>query len=292
MTELQQVRIGPDRVLEVLRGGAPRGPVVLAHHGTPSTATFWEEWSLPFAEAGVQLVAYSRPGYGGSSPAPGRSVADAAADTVAVLDALAIGSVVALGYSGGGPHALAVGALAAGRCRGVVAVAGVAPCDDPELFLAGMGEENVAEFGAALAGRTALEQWMAQQGAPQLEASGDEIADALGDLLDETDRQVLAAGWADGLAAEFHRVAQHGTAGWVEDDLAFVRDWGFDPAEMSVPVTLWHAGRDRMAPVDHSRRLAATLPDVTYHEVPDLGHLALLVHRRSYVVACCRRLGE
>jgi pimeloyl-ACP methyl ester carboxylesterase len=292
VTQLHQVRLASDRVVEVLRGGAPRGPVVVAHHGTPSTATFWEEWSQPFAEAGLQLVAYSRPGYGASSPMPGRSVADAAADTMAVLDELGIGSIVALGYSGGGPHALAVGALAAHRCRGVVAVAGVAPCTDPAEFLAGMGEENVAEFGAALAGRARLEQWMREQGAPQLEATGDEIAGALGDLLDETDREVLAAGWAEGLAAEFHRVREHGTAGWVDDDLAFVRDWGFDPAEMAVPVTLWHAGRDRMAPVEHSRRMAAALPEVTYHEVPDLGHLALLVHRRSYVVACCRRLCE
>jgi pimeloyl-ACP methyl ester carboxylesterase len=169
-------------------------------------------------------------------------------------------------------------------------VAGVAPCTDPAQFLAGMGEENVAEFRAALAGRAPLEHWMAEQGAPQLAASGAEIADALGDLIDETDRQVLAAGWADGLAGEFHRVRDHGTSGWVDDDLAFVRDWGFDPAEVSVPVTLWHAGRDRMAPVEHSRRLAEALPEVTYHEVPDLGHLALLVHRRAYVIACCRRL--
>jgi pimeloyl-ACP methyl ester carboxylesterase len=292
VTDLELVRLGPHRVLEVLRGGAARGPVVLAHHGTPTTATFWADWSDTLAAAGLRLVAYSRPGYGASTRVEGRVVADAATDSVALLDALGIGPVVSLGYSGGGPHALAVGALAADRCRGVVVVAGVGPCRDPQQFVAGMGEENVAEMGAALAGRAELEQWMSREGEPMLGATGEQIAAALGDLLDETDRAVLADGWADGLAAEFHRVAEAGTAGWVDDDLALTRPWGFEPDQVTVPVTIWHAGRDRMAPVAHSRALAAELPDVTYHEVPDLGHLALLRHRRGYVVECARTLAR
>ncbi len=290
MTDVELVRLGPDRVLEVLRGGADRGPVVLAHHGTPSTATFWSDWSDAFGAAGMRLLAYSRPGYGSSTRVEQRTVADAAADSVALLDALGIGTVVSLGYSGGGPHALAVGALTPQRCRGVVVVAGVGPCRDPEQFLAGMGEENVAEFGAALSGRASLEQWMADEGAPMLTATAEQISAALGDLLDDTDRDVLAGGWADRLAAEFHRVAATGTAGWVDDDLAFTRPWGFEPEQVTVPVTVWHAGRDRMAPVGHSRALAAELPDATYHEVPELGHLALLRHRRTYIVDCARTL--
>jgi pimeloyl-ACP methyl ester carboxylesterase len=282
-TEL--VGIGSDRVLEVLRGGSPSGPVVIAHHGTPSLATFWADWSDDLAAAGLGLVAYSRPGYGGSTRVPDRCVADAAADSRALLDALGIEHCVALGYSGGGPHALALGARLADRCRGVVVVAGVAPFDSPGLdFMAGMGQENVAEFSAAVAGEDQIHDWMRNEGEPVLMASGAELAAALGDLLDDSDREVLAAGWADDLAEEWHRVAAAGTDGWADDDLAFTRPWGFTPAEVALPVTIWHAGLDRMAPVSHSRWLAGAIPGAVYNEVAGLGHLALLRLHRDRII--------
>jgi pimeloyl-ACP methyl ester carboxylesterase len=281
----EMIEIGSGRVLQVLRGGSPTGPVVLAHHGTPSLATFWADWSEDLAAAGLGLVAYSRPGYGGSTRVPGRRVADAAADSRQLLDALGIEHCVALGYSGGGPHALALGAQLADRCRGVVVVAGVAPFDSPGLdFMAGMGQENVTEFSAAVAGPEQIEAWMRTDGAPVLMASGADLAAALGDLLDESDREVLAAGWADDLADEWHRVAAAGTDGWVDDDLAFTRPWGFTPAQVGVPVTIWHAGLDRMAPVSHSRWLAGAIPGASYNEVEGLGHLALLRLNRDRII--------
>lgn len=288
-TEL--VPIGSGRVLEVLRAGEHDVPVVLAHHGTPSLATFWADWADHLAGAGLSLVAYSRPGYGRSTRAPGRRVADAADDSRALLDALGVRQCTALGYSGGGPHALAVGALLAERCRGVVVVAGVAPFDAEGLdFLAGMGEENVREFGAAADGLEAAQRWMHAEGEPVLSASGADLAAALGDLLDASDREVLAEGWADDLAEEWHRVAEAGTGGWVDDDLAFTRPWGFAPQSIPVPVVLWHAGLDRMAPVEHSRWMAGEIPGVTYHEVEGMGHLALLRRHRGAIVASLAEL--
>jgi pimeloyl-ACP methyl ester carboxylesterase len=106
------------RVLDVLQTGPLDLPVVLAHHGTQSTATFWHEWAEPFEQAGLRLVAYSRPGYAGSTRQPGRRVAEAAADAVGLLDALGVRTAVHLGYAGGCPHALAAGALAPDGARG------------------------------------------------------------------------------------------------------------------------------------------------------------------------------
>ena len=96
------------------------------------------------------MVTYSRPGYGDSTPPRGRSVADAAADTAAILDALGVDDFLALGWSGGGPHALACAALLPGRCTAAVSLAGVAPRPAVGLdWLSVMGEENVEEFTAA-----------------------------------------------------------------------------------------------------------------------------------------------
>jgi pimeloyl-ACP methyl ester carboxylesterase len=275
-------------VLDVLVAGSldqSGGRVVLAHHGTPSTATFWHDWAEPLRAEGFSLVAYSRPGYTGSTRRVGRRVADAATDAVALMDALGVTVAAQLGYSGGCPHALAVGALAPERCSRVVTVAGVVPFDAEGVdFTDGMGAENVDEFGAAAAGLRAVEEWLDEFGRPMLAASADEIGAAFGDLVDDTDREVLAHGWAEEVAAEFHRVEQGGIGGWADDDIAFVTPWGFDPADVTVPVVLWHAGLDRMAPVSHSRWLAGRLPDVDYREVDGLGHLALLRQYRPEII--------
>lgn len=280
------VALAGGRVLDVLVDGPLDGRVVLAHHGTPSTATFWHDWAEPLRDVGFSLVAYTRPGYTGSTRQLGRRVADAAADAVALMDALGVVSAAQLGYSGGCPHALAVGALAPERCSRVVTVAGPVPFDAEGVdFTDGMGAENVDEFGAAAAGLSAVEAWLEEFGRPMLEASSEQIGAAFGDLVDDTDREVLAQGWADDVAAEFHRVGEGGIGGWADDDIAFVTPWGFEPTDVGVPVTLWHAGLDRMAPVSHSRWFARRLRNADYREVDGLGHLALLWHYRRQIIA-------
>ena len=276
--------------MHVLVEGPLDQPVVLAHHGTPSTATFWRDWVGPLHDVGMTLVACTRPGYTGSTRHEGRRVADAAADSVAVLDALGVEQVTSLGYSGGCPHALAFAALAPDRCPRAVVVAGIVPFGiDGVDFTEGMGAENVEEFQAAIDGEAALRAWMARAGMPMLLAEGHEIAAAFGDLVDETDRAALEGGWADAVAEEFHRVHRGGPDGWVDDDLAFVAPWGVGPADVRVPVVVWHAERDRMAPVSHSRWMAAALPQADYREVQGLGHLALLRDHQGVIIASLRR---
>jgi pimeloyl-ACP methyl ester carboxylesterase len=109
------------------------------------------------ARYGLRTVLHARPGYAGSTPLPGRSVADVAADVAVVVDALGADEFVTVGWSGGGPHALATAALLPDRCLGAATIAGVAPYAAAGLdWLAGMGVENIEEFGAAVAGEPAL----------------------------------------------------------------------------------------------------------------------------------------
>ena len=159
MANEQRITVPADdgRVLEALVAGPDDALPLVFHTGTPSGLV----WNAPLAEAaaarGLRTVLYARPGYGGSTPQPGRLVADAAADVDKILERIGADEFVTAGWSGGGPHALACAALLPVRCLAAATIAGVAPYDSPGLdWMAGMAEENHEEFGAALAGEADL----------------------------------------------------------------------------------------------------------------------------------------
>src|SRR4051794_12490850 len=234
----------PDgRTLRVLDVGADDGPVLVVHHGTPGARPLYRTEVDSAAEPGLRLVAYDRPGYGGSTPAPGRSVVDAAADVAAILDALGIERFATYGGSGGGPHALACGALLAGRCVAVATIAGVAPADVPDLdWLQGMGQGNHDEVAAARRGRDALVEYCEADAAAMSGAQPEELADAMRPHLSDVDARALTGEFAAHLLASVRHGLGPGVEGWVDDDYAFLGPWGFDPASARTPVLVWQGG--------------------------------------------------
>jgi pimeloyl-ACP methyl ester carboxylesterase len=137
---------------------------------------------------------------------PGRCVADIANDTAAVLDAVGAESFVTIGWSGGGPHALACAALLPERCRAAVTLAGVAPYDAEGLdWLAGMSDENVEEFTAALDGNEPLTRFLDAQATVLANVAGTDVADSLGGLVSAVDKAALTGEFAEYLAAVFRQ---------------------------------------------------------------------------------------
>jgi len=223
-------------------------------------------------------VLAARPGYEGSTPRPGRTVADVVQDTAAVLDALGAAEYLSVGFSGGGPHTLACGALAAGRCLAAASVAGVAPSDAADLdFLAGMGPENVEEFGLALRGAAALVPFLEKEAAALREITGEQIVAALGGLISGADAAVLTGEFAADLAAGLRGAVRNGIAGWRDDDLAFAADWGFPVEAAAGRVAIWQGDQDNMVPFAHGQWLAAHLPGARAHLEPGAGHLTMTV---------------
>ena len=266
------------RRIEVWATGPPGVPGLVFHTGTPSAAVPFRLFEESAAARGLRLITWSRPGYGGSDPLPGRTVADVTADTVAVLDACGVDEFVALGWSGGGPHALACASLLAGRCRAVATIAGVAPHPAEGLdWMAGMGEENVEEFSLALRGTEALTPYLEAQAEVLGRVTAAEVASSLGGLVSPVDVNSLTGEFAEYLAAAFRRSVSTGIAGWRDDDLAFVRDWGFDLSTLRVPVAVWQGGQDLMVPPAHGRWLVERIPDCGDHVHHGEGHLSLAV---------------
>jgi pimeloyl-ACP methyl ester carboxylesterase len=264
------------RALRVLDVGEPGGVPVVVHHGTPGSSGFYKRWLEDAAERGIRLIGYDRPGYGGSDRHAGRSVADVAADVEAICDQLGLARVVTHGRSGGGPHALACAALLGDRVAAAATLCSVGPFDAADLdFLTGMGEDNVVELGAAVAGESALAPLLEQLSERILAADPEELAGELASILSPPDVEVVNAGLATELLESIRAGVGSTRVGWLDDDLAFVRSWGFELSSIAVPVALWQGRQDLMVPVAHGEWLAQHIPGVEAHLSDADGHLSI-----------------
>ena len=278
------IDIAGGRVLDLEATGPEDGLPFVMQHGTPGSRVRFREIEAAVHARGLRMVTYSRPGYGASTRFPGRTVADVAGDLVAVLDHLGAERCVTLGWSGGGPHALAAAALLPRRVAAATSVAGIAPYGAPGLdFLAGMGQDNIDEFGAALAGEATLAPALAEAAAGMLGGAA-EVVEALSGLLPEVDRGALAGQGAEDLAAVMAEAVRTGADGWIDDDLAFVAPWGFDLADIGVPTFLWQGDEDLMVPFAHGRWLAEHVPGTVAHLQPGEGHISVFVSRVDEVL--------
>lgn len=278
---MDQLTLPDGRMLDVDAGpGEASWPVVVAHHGTPGSVVRDRHLDAAATRVGLRVVTFSRAGYGGSSRRAGRSVADVAGDVEAVLDHLGVDRAATMGASGGGPHALATAALLPRRITGVLTVAGVGPWGVDDLdFLAGMGQDNLEEFGLALDGESALRPWLEQLAPAMAQASPEQVIESIGSLLPDVDRAAMrGAGsttFGEDLAAAMAEAVRLGVDGWLDDDLAFTTPWGFDLAEIRVPVSVWQGGADLMVPPAHGAWLADHVPGAVAHLLPDEGHLSI-----------------
>ncbi|MHA3702289.1 alpha/beta fold hydrolase [Jatrophihabitans sp. YIM 134969] len=279
----------PDgRNVDLALAGDPTAPAVVFHHGTPQAHEEYPPLVEAVTSRGLRWIARSRPGYGGSTRRPGRTVRDDADDVAAVLDALGVERFLSMGWSGGGPHALASGAVLAPRCAGVVSIAGVAPyvgaAESGLDFLEGTGPENHEEFGAALESEQALRTYLEPQAAELVGVTGAQVGEALGGLVDAPDLAVLTGGYAEHVAASFRESVSSGVDGWADDDLAFTTPWGFELTDVTVPVAVWQGSEDRMVPYAHGQWLAEHLPDARVHLLPGEGHLSVGIGRFDEMV--------
>jgi pimeloyl-ACP methyl ester carboxylesterase len=271
------------RVLEMIVSGPPDGVPLVWHHGTPGCARQFRYRQNETHARGLRYVTYSRAGAAGSTRRPGRSVADVAADVAAILDHLEADRCLVGGNSGGGPHALATGALLPDRVAAVLCVCGIKPYVGEPDFLDGMGEANVEEFELALQGEEALRPFVMKDRAGIIDAKPEGIIETLATLLPEVDRGILRGD----AGLDIIRGLQGGVIevdGWIDDDLAFARDWGFDPRKLSVPAYIWQGSADLMVPFHHAQWLASNVPGVVSHLLDGEGHFSVLVGRFGAMV--------
>jgi pimeloyl-ACP methyl ester carboxylesterase len=274
------VALRDGRTLHVYDDGDRNGKPVVVHHGTPSAGDLFAPHVEDAQARGIRLIGYDRAGYGGSTARPGRSIADVAPDVEDVLDALGVDRFATWGISGGGPHSLACAALLENRCVAAAALASPAPWGAEGLdWLAGMGEGNVDEFDAVLEGGEALEASLGRDADEMLAGGADEMRKAILSVLSPLDQAVLDAEFGDFLYESTRAGVGERIDGWRDDNVAFVHDWGFLPADIGTPCLLLHGVHDLMVPPSHGRWLADRIPGVEARISESDGHLTLLKDR-------------
>jgi pimeloyl-ACP methyl ester carboxylesterase len=228
--------------------GPADGFPTISHNGSPSSRFKRPSAVEAMERSRLRLLVYDRPGYGGSPRRPGRSVADAASDTAALADAQGWERFAVFGGSGGGPHALACAALLPERVTRCAVLSGIKP--------GGTGSRTgEAELRTQLA--EAADGIMAA-----VTAGGPEFPSEPGPPArdDPSAMARLRATFVDSMD------------GWVDDSLAFTKDWGFDPARISVPVGIWHGTSDTTVPSAHASWLLSHIPTASGWSY-DGGHL-------------------
>lgn len=277
------VRTPDGRTLAVEESGDPAGRPVLVHMGTPNSRHLYGPNVRDAAARGLRLISYDRPGYGGSSPQPGRTVADCAADVRTICAELGIGRLAAWGISGGGPHVLACAALLPDLVTAAASLASPAPYDADGLdYFAGMGQENVDDTRLFLNDEAAARAKTDSDREEILATSPENAAKTIESLLTPTDAAALRGELAEYLISSEQDGLAPGSQGWWDDN-CMVRPWGFDLADITVPVLLLHGRQDMFVPFGHGEWLARHIPGVTARLLDHDGHLTLLERRAGDV---------
>jgi pimeloyl-ACP methyl ester carboxylesterase len=281
MPSVHSVATDDGRTLHVAEHGDPAGRPVIVHGGTPGGAEpLHRPWVEDARARGIRLIAYDRPGYGPSTPRPGRTVADAASDVAAIADALGIEQFATWGVSGGGPHALACAALLGERVTAAALLGSPAPFDADGLdWLAGQAEDNVVEHQTAARGADELRELLEPARRGLLAARPEEMRAGMGSILHPVDARIFDGEVSEYLLGATQHGLEHGVDGWVDDDRAFVTPWAFDPADVRVPVLLWHGTHDRFIPVSHAYWLAQRIPNVDANVSEDDAHVTITIQR-------------
>jgi len=240
------------------------GRAVFWLHGTPNIGPPPEPLFADAQRLGLRWIGYDRPGYGGSTEHPGRTLASSAGDIAAIADHLGIERFAVMGHSGGASHALACSAALPHRVLAAVAAAGLAPFGASGLdWFAGMHPAGQASLRAAMAGRPAKLAY--EETAPEFDTT----------LFTDADWAALSGPWSwfDTVVGP---AMAGGPAGLVDDDIAYVTLSGADYFRIAAPVLLVHGDQDRIVPASHAEWLARHCPSAQLWRRPDDGHISVL----------------
>lgn len=286
MNDMSSMHLAEGRTLAFAEAGDPGGYPVMLAHGFPGSRLEARVVDQAAVAARVRLICLDRPGFGGSDPQPGRRLVDWPADVAGLADHLGIGAFAVVGFSGGGPYALACAALLGDRVSTCATVSSPGPLDRPGST-AGMALVNKLLFGAGR--RAPMVTSLAVRLMARL-AQGDPavVARRMGQGMAPSDQRLLAdPAIGPSYGASIREAFAQGRAGPDSDAAALGRPWSFSAADIACPTHIWHGIDDRTVPLRMAHQLRAAIPGSVLHGMDGSGHL-LFLERASSILGAVR----
>lgn len=264
------VRLSDGRVVQIAEWGTPDGPPVVFLHGTPGSRVFCPDLAAT-ERAGARLISFDRAGYGRSDPRGQPPTFRAAvADLIELLDELQIERAALIGFSGGGPHALACAALAGERVACVTTVCSssgqIREADDDPL-LVGLrrdvladpvaARERVRELATTVLSDLTWTTRMTEQYNPQVFEAPHM-------------RELYQRSWNEGSAVSVE--------GWVDDWIVRRRPYEFELSDIDVTVFVWFGEQDVLCPSWHADALVSSIRNSASFGCPDCRHYVPIGH--------------
>jgi pimeloyl-ACP methyl ester carboxylesterase len=260
----------PDgRTLAYTDCGDSSSPLVIYFHGAPTSRLDLVGFDEAFRSLGVRIVSPDRPGYGASSPQPGRGWNDWPADVTALADHLGVERFGVMGLSSGGPYVVACAALSPERVASAGVVSGTTDMSWPDAWQGyEEGEAELMRVGDEAAATAWCEKHYGPDGSRFFESAGEMAPPDMALLEDES----IAAG----LFATMGEAFRQGVAGYAQDITVQGTPWSFDPGAITVPTWVLHGEADNFIPIAHAQHTADLIPRAKLVTFPAHGHLSML----------------
>lgn len=276
-TMKRSLTLDSGRVVSYEDVGDPNGNLpVLFFHGTPGSRLQLE--LLPAAlRDGLRWIAFDRPGYGASDRQPELTLAEVAAMGEVLVSRLGLDAFHVLGFSGGGPYALACAYAMPERVRCAHLVSGLGPLDIPEIWSALRRQDHV--LFTLIRRAPWLFRVLLRLSMGGVRQEPERFVARLAAKMSAGDRSLLAA--PDVLAklcVDLREALRQGTGGMADDLAILNRPWPFRLEDIQVPVHVWQGAQDQVINPQVGLALAAHLPTAQYHLLESGTHLILLTH--------------
>lgn len=272
----QSVVVDDGRTICYAEYGDPAGTPVVFLHGTPGSRVLGQLFDERAREYGIRLLAPDRPGYGRSSPQPGRVPAETTDDITTVMDDADVERASIVGFSSGARYAFALAAMNADRVADIHLVSGATPSSlqdeiPPIQRLLGTLARTTPRLLRAL---FRGQQWVAKRASPDVVLSQyttDDAAPIPNDV-------------AEVVRRDFVEAFVTSQSGAVSECRLFAGEWNVRCEEVEHTVRLWHGQRDTNVPVDAVRRVCEQLPNGQLTVLENQDHLGTLVRTRESIL--------
>lgn len=266
----QRLRLRDGRWLGYRETGDPNGTPVLFFHGFGTTRVVCPP-DEPACEQGIRLIALDRPGIGLSTPQPGRRLLDWPDDVGEAADQLELDRFSVVGWSGGGPYALACCLRLGERVTALALVSAAAPLagtTEPG-YLRRFDRNAIRVAGRApWVIRVAMWHW----GRAQRHDAEGFFDKSVADMCAADQEALSEPGLRGTMIQNSEELFRQGGRGMYDEALVLARPWGFQLSEISAPVDIWHGMQDKTVPIAMARHLAASIPGAKLRMFPDEGH--------------------